>query len=1068
LAYVMYTSGSTGRPKGVAVTHRNVVRLVRGTDFADLGPQQVFLQLAPASFDASTLEIWAPLLNGGRLALAPAQPSLHELGQAIRHYGISTLWLTAGLFHQVVEDNLQSLQPIRQLLAGGDVLRPDHVLKALDEVEGLCLINGYGPTENTTFTCCHPMRGSLEFQGTVPIGRPLPNTSVHLLDEKGNPVPQGIPGELWTGGSGLARGYLGRPSLTAEKFMPDPFGPAGSRLYRSGDRARFGNDGSLQFLGRIDQQVKVRGFRVEPGEIEATILEHEGVREAAVVAVLDSAGNKQLVGYVVGKGEEWDNRRERREGTQRAERRSSQRPLRLLSASSAVSPPLPEFLSQRLPSYMVPSFFVYLGRLPLTPNGKLDRAALPPPQPESQAGRESVAPRTPTEARLSKIWQEALGLERISIQDNFFRLGGNSLLATRVISKIQKEFGLDLPLRVVFKRPSLAALAERIETALPTTPPPPLRAEGRPELIPLSFAQQRLWFLDRLNPGNPFYNIPEAWQLDGSLEVASLRRSLEEMVRRHEALRTCFPQVDGEPVQLISPGGEFPIPWVDLSGLPPTSREACIKRLLIQEAAHSFDLATGPLLRATLYQLTPSRRGAEAQRGGSDSASPARWVLSALMHHIVSDGWSMGVFLEELTAIYQALADRSLSEGFGPWALDLGLPPLPLQYADYALWQRRWLRGEMLDRQLAYWQRRLEGASNLQLYTDRPRPNLQAHRGGQVQIQLSAQLSEALQLLSQQRGATLFMSLLASFQALLHRYTGCNDIVVGTPIANRHHPEIEELIGFFVNTLVMRASFGGSPSFLELVGQVSEAALEAYQHQDLPFEKLVEHLQVERDLSRNPVFQVMFTLHTPHADSLQISGLAVRSLPVEARTAHFDLTLEVNEGPSGLQGTFVYDSDLFDRTSVSRMARHWSKLLQGIDQDPNRRLSQIPLLAPHEERQLLQDWNATAIDFPRQACIHQLFEEQVQLQPEAPALKDGRQHLSYAELDRRVNRLAHRLVRSGVGPESVVALGMERSAELVVSMLAVVKASGAYLPLDPALPLQRRLFMLRTPSPRCC
>ncbi|MCP4658327.1 MAG: amino acid adenylation domain-containing protein, partial [bacterium] len=665
LCYVMFTSGTTGRPKGVAVPHRAVVRLVRETNFAELDAGEVFLQLAPISFDAATLEIWGPLLNGGRLVLYPGETlALEELAAVLGRHAVTTLWLTAGLFHQMVETHPQSLARLRQLLAGGDVVSAAHVRRILEELKGV-LINGYGPTENTTFTCCHRMREAAGIAASVPIGRAIADTTIYLLDRNLEPVPIGVPGGLHAGGDGLSRGYFNRPALTAEAFIPDRLGAEpGGRVYRTGDLARFRGDGTVEFLGRLDTQVKIRGFRIELGEIEVALGAHPGVREVVVMARPTEArpGDKRLAAYVVPEGE-----------------------------ATPTAAELRSFLEERLPGYMVPPDFVALEELPLDPNGKVDRAALgrralPAPEMRGEA-QAYVAPRTPTEEILAGIWGEVLDgdgpASRVGIEDDFFELGGHSLLATRALSRMRQTFGVELPLSELFARPRIAELATVIAAARrPAQPPlPPPERVSRQLPPPLSFAQQRLWFLYQLEPRNPEYNIPAAVAIAGPLRLAVLRRSLDELVRRHETLRTHFEQraENGEePVQLIDPPGEQPLPVIDLAALPPAPREAELRRLADDDAVDPFDLTRGPLLRTSLLRLGPERH-----------------VFLLNQHHIVSDGWSIGVLIRELGALY---AGRPL-------------PELPIRYADFAIWQRRHLRGEVLERQLAWWHRRLEGAA---------------------------------------------------------------------------------------------------------------------------------------------------------------------------------------------------------------------------------------------------------------------------------------------------------------------------------------------------------------------
>ncbi|HEY0604518.1 MAG TPA: amino acid adenylation domain-containing protein, partial [Herpetosiphonaceae bacterium] len=896
LAYVMYTSGSTGLPKGVSVTHRNVIRLVSSPNYARLSVDDVFLQFAPISFDAATLEVWGALLNGARLVVFPAgTPSLAELGQALERYQVTILWLTAGLFHQMVDSQLDSLRSVRQLLAGGDVLSVPHVQKVLRTLDGCQLINGYGPTENTTFTCCYPMRHVEQIGLSVPIGRPITNTRVYVLDRHLNPVPIGVPGELYAGGDGVGRGYLNRPDLTAERFVPDPFGERGGRLYKTGDLVRYQPDGNIEFLGRRDAQVKLRGYRIELGEIEAVLLRHPAVRECAVLVREDVPGDRRLVAYVVENGEPSTKNQEPEEqaSTTPPPRlpQPRQKPAEVWGrgpGGEGLIPALRAFVQAELPAYMVPSAFVVLDALPLSPNGKLERRALPAPDAARSPLDDSfVAPQSPIEEVLAGIWAGVLRLERAGIHDNFFALGGHSLLATQVISRIRDAFQVELPLRVLFEAPTVAQLAERIVAVQRDAQgllPPPIQPVARDEALPLSFAQQRLWFLDQLEPDSATYNIPAAWRLHGPLDVAALEQSLTTIVERHEALRTIFTTTaDGQPVQVIAPPQPVPLPLIDLhpegTRLPASEREDVVLRLAGTEARQPFDLARGPLIRATLLRLAETDH-----------------VLLLTMHHIVSDGWSMEVFARELVPIYTALIA----------GMPASLAQLPIQYADYAVWQRDWLSGAVLEAQLAYWRRQLAGLPVLELPTDRSRPALPTFRGARQTFALPAALSKELTALSQREGVTLFMTLLAAWQVLLDRYSGQHDIVVGTPIANRTQEETEHLIGFFVNTLVLRADLSGNPTFRDVLHRVRETALGAYAHQDLPFEQVVDALQPERDLSRHPLFQVMFTLQNVPMVSLELPSLVLNPLPIEYETTKFDLTLSMAEEGSGLVGSLEY------------------------------------------------------------------------------------------------------------------------------------------------------------------
>jgi amino acid adenylation domain-containing protein len=1028
-AYVMYTSGSTGRPKGVEVPHRAIVRLVHGQDYVSIDPSDVFLQLAPASFDAATLELWGPLLNGARLALHPAgPPTVESIGRALEEHGVTVLWLTAGLFHLVVEERIGILRGVRQLLAGGDVLSVPHVRRVLAELPETALINGYGPTENTVFTCCHRIAEAPRAGASIPVGRPIANTYVRVLDGGMQPVPVGVPGELYAGGAGLALGYLGRPELTAETFVADPYLP-GARLYRTGDRVRWressevrecvsaGVDPSpansrtdalphsrtavLEFLGRVDTQVKIRGFRVEPGEVEAVLRAWPGVREAAVVVREDAPGDRRLVAYVAGE---------------------------------VAADELREHLRGRLPEHMLPSAFVVLETLPLTLNGKLDRRALPAPD-LAPAEEAYVAPRTPVEEVLAGIWAEVLRVERAGVEESFFALGGHSLLATRVVSRIREVFGVELPLRALFEGPTVAELAGRVEEMRRAELPvlPPVVPADRTGPLPLSFAQERLWFLDRLEPGSATYNVPVAWRLAGALDGAALERSLSEIVRRHEALRTVFMEADESPVQVIAPFAGFALPVEDLSGLGEADREAAVGRRAGEEASRPFDLSAGPLFRAALLRL-----------GDEDH------VLLLSMHHIVSDGWSMGVLLRELSALYEAYREGRESP----------LAELPVQYADYAVWQREQLAGETLERQLAYWRERLSGAPELlELPTDRPRPAVRTYGGATVPVEFSLELLERLQALGRSEGATLYMTLLGAFQVLLSRYSGSEDVVVGSPIAGRTRKEVEELIGFFVNTLVLRTDLSGDPSFRETLRRVREATLGAYEHQEVPFEKLVTELQPERSLSHSPLFQVNFTLQDAGGRGGGLAGLQASGAGAELASAKFDLSLGLTATPRGLLGEVIYRTDLFDPGTVEGMVRYLERVLEQVAADADVRLSQLDLLGEAERARVLQEGSRTA-EVPADRCIHALFQAQAARTPDAVALTFGAESVTYAELDARANGLAHHLLERGARPDSLVGLLVERSVQTVAGILGILKAGAGYLPLDPADPDDRLAWVL--------
>ncbi|HEX3128839.1 MAG TPA: amino acid adenylation domain-containing protein [Thermoanaerobaculia bacterium] len=898
LAFVLFTSGSTGRPKGVAVTHRNVARLLKENWFADFQPGDVVLQFAPLAFDASTLEIWGPLLIGGTVVMPPPHAlSLDELGDAFLREKVTVMWLTAGLFHQLVEARPDSFRGLRFLMAGGDVLSPPHVDRVLRENPGLVLMNGYGPTESTTFTTGHLMTSPPGADAAVPIGRPISNTRVYLLDRGLRLVPAGGLGELCIGGDGLARGYLNRPDLTAERFVPDPLGPPGGRLYRTGDLARYRPTGEIEFLGRIDQQVKIRGFRIEPGEIETTLCEHPAVAEASVV-VQGEGSDKHLVAFLVG-------------------------------AETDLRP----FLEKRLPAYMVPSGFAWLEALPLNANGKVDRRVLAQTALRDERPGDLIEPRTPTEELVAGILAELLKRDRIGVDDDFFDLGGHSLLATRLISRLSNELGVQLSLRTVFEAPTVAGLAAALDSlladergiALPPILPRPRTGED----LPLSFAQERLWFLYQLDPASPLYNISLAVRLTGRLSVPALRAALQEIVRRHEVLRTAYATENGRAVQRVQAETAVTLPVSDLRGLPESLREAEAVRLAKEEEGLPYRLEEGRVTRFRLLRL-------------DDRA----WVLTLSVHHIASDGWSTSVLLGELADLYGRIVDPG--DGREPV-----LPPLPVQYGDVAVWQRAWLQGEALDRLLAWWREALAGApEKIELPTDRPQPAVVSHRGATRELTLPAAVLERAQALSRRLGATLFMTLLACFETVLHRVSGQDDLLVGTPVAGRGRPETEPLIGCFINTLVLR-SREGPGTFRDLVRRVRTVALGAYVHQDLPFEKLVESLQVARSLDRNPLFQVMFGLHNAPLEEPALPGLALSLLDRDSDVSLFDVTLGLGEFRGELLGGFQYSADLFDPSTIERWSEHFRVILEAVMDDPDRQVSDLPRIPEPERRQVL-------------------------------------------------------------------------------------------------------------------
>ncbi|HJT57763.1 MAG TPA: amino acid adenylation domain-containing protein, partial [Ktedonobacteraceae bacterium] len=1021
LAYVIYTSGSTGAPKGVMVEHRGMLNHIfaKAAD-VQLNHADIVAQNGPQSFDISVWQCFAALLSGGSVRIFSSETASdpYQLLEQIEEKGISILQLVPSMLRALLEQltvpgKRPELRALRWLIPTGDALPAELCRQWLALYPNIPVLNTYGSTECSDDQCHYAITFPLEEENRfpiMPIGFPIPNMRAYVLDERLEPVPIGVIGELYIGGVGVGRGYLNASERTAQVFLPDPFGQqAGGRLYQTRDRARYLPDGNIEFLGRTDHLVKIRGYRIELGEIEAMLTQHPGVRECIVLTCEgEDTGTTWLVAYVV------------------------------LTQSSAPSvEELRGYLEKKLPNYMLPTHFVRLEALPLTSNGKVDRRALPVPGPSSSGpGEDFLVARTPIEEMIAGIWSEVLRRKQVGVHENFFEVGGHSLLATKLVARIRTVLQVEVPLRALFEAPTVSKLAQRMEQMLrggQEIEAPSLVPVPRGRELPLSFAQQRLWFLDQLEPNSTAYNIPNATRLSGKLNFHALEQSLQEVVRRHESLRTTFSTKEGQPVQVIEPCARCSLPVIELSALASEQHENEVLRLVQQEARRPFNLAHGPLLRATLLRHSENEH-----------------VVLLTMHHIVSDAWSYDIFLRELTILYNALAAGQPSP----------LSELSLQYADFASWQRQWLQGEVLEAQVAYWSEQLRGIPSLELPTDHPRPAVQTFRGAHQNLLLPALLSEELKRLSQREGVTLFMTLLGAFQVLLSRYSGQSDIAVGTPIANRTRAELEKLIGFFVNTLVLRCDLSDNPSFLDLLKRVREVCLEAYTHQDVPFEKLVEVLQPERDLSRSPLFQVTFQLHHAFEPSQAPRGLTVSGLSNESGTAKFDLSLAMTDSDQGLYCAVEYNTDLFEASTISRLLEHFRTLLASIVARPDDRLAELPVLSEGELQQLLCEWNETQKDYGAGLCLHTLFETQVERTPEAIALVFEDEHLTYRALNERANQVAHYLWRQGVAPEVLVGLCLERSPEMAIGLLGVLKAGGAYVPLDAAYPQERLAFML--------
>ncbi|MFQ6142325.1 non-ribosomal peptide synthase/polyketide synthase [Streptomyces seoulensis] len=1002
LAYIMFTSGSTGRPKPVAVRHRDIAALATDSRFAGGACERVLLH-SPAAFDAATFEVWAPLLNGGRVVVAPAGDVDAALVRRLAADGrLTALWLTAGLFRLLAQDAPDCFRGLAQVWTGGDVVPAQAVRDVLAACPGLTVVDGYGPTETTTFATSYALADPAAVPATVPIGHPLDDMRVHVLDARLRPVPPGCAGELYLAGEGVARGYLGRPGESAARFLADPLGPPGARMYRTGDLARRRPDGAVEFLGRADDQVKIRGFRIEPGEVEAALAAHPDVADVAVLAREDRPGAKRLVAYVVG-----------------------------ASGTTVDTGALRDFAARTLPDYLVPTAFVPLDALPLSGNGKVDRAALPAPETTPRPAR--VAPRTDAERRTAAVFADVLGIQPPGVEDDFFQLGGDSILSIRLASRLAEEFGADLTPRAVFTHPTPGALAELIG-AQHDSVRPPIVPVAREALAPMSYAQQRLWFLEEFAPGGAEYVTALALRLRGALDTGALRAALDALTARHESLRTTFDSADGHGVQIVHPPRATHLPLHDLTHLPAADREAALRGHLAQERTRPFDLRRGPLLRTTLF------RTAEDEH-----------VLALALHHIVTDGWSTSVLLGDLAHLYRTELGQEKDE----------LPPLPVQYADYAHWQRTTTGATGTDEQLAHWKERLTGIETLELPTDRPRPPVRTGGGATTRLVVPARTARALTRIARDRNTTLFTALVAVAQSYLARLTGGEDIAVGTVTSGRDRTETQGLVGFFVNTLVLRSRVEAAQPFGAFLTDVRHTVLDAFAHQDVPFERVVDEVRPARDTSRSPLFQVMVVLQNTPGAGLDLPGLEVTDLEPDSEHAAFDLTLEFAETPSGtLHGLITYSTDLFDAATAERMADQLATLLAAVADDPDRPLGALPLTGPDETKALLEQGVGAFRPVP-EATLADLFQRQAARTPDAVALADGERRLTYADVDKAANRLAHRLIRDGAGPEHIIALALPRSAATVVAQLAVAKAGAAFLPVDPDYPAQRRAFMIR-------
>jgi amino acid adenylation domain-containing protein len=1017
-AYVIYTSGSTGRPKGVQIHHLAMVNLIDAMrEQLGFTSDDVMLAVTTVSFDIAAVELYLPIILGGRLVIVSREDTLDvpRLAEEMVRHQANFMQATPSTWRMLIELGWQGKSDLTVLTAGEALTR--ELAGQLIE-RSAAIWNLYGPTETTIYSTVHKVERA---KGPIPIGRPVANTSIYLLGKSLLPLPVGVPGELYIGGTGVARGYFNRPDITAERFIPNPFSKEpGTRLYNTGDLARYQPDGRVDFLGRVDHQVKIRGFRIELGEIETILRQHQSIKEAVVVAQEGEAAESRLVGYVVPK----------------------QNPGPTLSE-------LRKYLNDRLPDYMVPSALVMLDQMPLTPNGKINRGALPAPdgsRPDTE--QEFIAPRTPVEEVLTSIWSQVLGIDKVGVEDNFFELGGHSLLATQAISRIRETFQIEIPLQQLFETPNISGLAESIETALIGGEKrllPPIESLGQ-EKAGLSFAQQRIWFLTQLDPDSPAFNISSGAHLTSPINISSLEQAFTEVSRRHEVLRTSFQNIDGEPLQVINPARHMSLPVVDLRAIPEPQRLELAQNLSSEDQASPFDIGSAPLLRIRVIQL------------GEDES-----LIVVVMHHIVMDGWSMALFTQEMTSLYQVLMSGAPSP----------LPELAVQYADFAHWQRSWLTGDVRQSYLDYWREALaEGPETLELPADRPRTATTQLIGSVVPVSLDEGLISDLRAVGQAEGASLFMVLLAALQALLSRYSGQDDIAVGTLIANRNHHQVERLIGFFLNTLVLRTDLGGNPDFREIISRVRKLTLGAYAHQDLPFEQVLDGLYTGRDRSFTSLFRVMLVLQnipTPStgllegrldSDSVDVEEAERRELDTNrVREINSDLAFFLEEDKGGLSGYLEFNTQLFNRSRIERMLGHFENLLRSLVTQPGQPLWSLSFLAQAELHQLLVEWDRISSDPRMQLCAHQLFESEVEKSPDAVAVVFDGEQVTYRALNARANKLAHYLRAAGVDSEVVVGLYIERGIDLVVGVLGIMKSGGAYLPLDPSYSQDRLAFM---------
>jgi len=1005
VALILYTSGTTARPKMVPLTHSNLL--------ASAGNIAATLQLTEKDRCLNVMPLFhihglvGAVLSSIVVGSAVVCTSGFDLEQFFPWLEeFHPTWYTAvPTMHQAIlkrahRDVLMGC-PLR-LIRSSSAPLPPTVKTELEDLFKVPVIEAYGMTEASHQIASNPLPPLQRKAGSVGMAT---GSEIAIVDEQGNFISAGRQGEILIRGANITPGYENRLEANKEAFT--------NGWFRTGDQGYLDEDGYLFLTGRLKEIINRGGEKISPQEVDDVLIDHPAVAQVVTFAVPHPTLGEDVASAIV-----------------------------LHESASATEREILEFVAKRLADFKVPRQIFIVDEIPQGPTGKLRRVDLAeklmtsPDHPQTLPKAESAAYRTPLEKALAEIWAEVLYLERVGAGDNFFYLGGDSILATLVVSRVRRVLQLELSLVSFFEKPTVAEMALSLEStghSVPALQPPTLEPTFRDREIPLSHGQERMWFIDQLEKGNSIYNRPVFIRINGDLKAPVLEQCLNEIISRHEIFRTTFPAANGQPLQVISPLQPLTLTVSDIGHLPDGESEGEVRRQATDEAALSFDLDRGPLIRARLLRLGEQEH-----------------ILLLTMHHIIFDGWSEGVLFQELSVLYESFSTGQPSP----------LSTLPIQYADFAVWQRQWLHGEISDSQLAYWKKQLSDASVLELPTDRPRPPGQTFRGSKQCFFVPKALTERLKAISREEGTTLFMTLLAAFQTLIHRYTGQDDIIVGSPVAGRNRMDVEGLIGFFVNTLMLRTDFCGDPNFRELLGRVRKVALDAYAHQDLPFEKLVEELHPHRSSSHSPLFQVLFVLQNAPTRALRLTGLTTTPLKVESETATFDLSLVIDEEVNSLKGTIEYNTDLFNEGTVSRMIGHLQTLLEHIVSDPGTPISRLALLTGSERERLLVDWNGANREYPKDECIHQLFEAQVEQTPEAIAVVFEGGLLTYRELNARANRLAYDLNELGVGPETLVGLCLERSLEIIVGVLGVLKAGGAYVPLDPASPTERLAFML--------